>query len=259
MRFLRDQAMQGAGFFVAILVLLLQFPEHLVWLLPLSVLFIGLLYLGHQNSPKTNQTDEISGANWNSIRDKAILFSKNWLTPSITILVIIVSAVFTIRGVSTKARLGLVEKIEFQVTSETRSISLHTIVSNGSMRNILFNLKPEIVFSSDNNGFLITQIKFNNAKVGVEDSGVDPQNIILEPNGDFISAETSFMGDEYYRPFDLKSKHTFFIMLENGGLVRLHVENFPQIPPPYLNADHLILFISYVPSLSQRFDGLTEP
>ena len=267
MRFLRDQAMQGAGFLVAIIVMLLQFPEHLSWLLPLSVLFIVLLYLGHRYAPDTG----VPGANLpihrGSLRNQALLFSRNWLTPMITIGVILVSAFFTVSGILIKIRPNpkVVKQISFQVAPDTQSLSLHTIVPASLLRDILNDVKLEIIFvqgmqREDNS--LFVEMRLKSAQASVEDAGPDPQNLILEPEWNFSSARTASLGssnEDEFALFDLVYQHTLFILTGNGGLIRLHVVELPNIPPRHMFDDYLTLYVSYIPSFSGRFDGLTEP
>ena len=255
MRFLRDQVLQGASFFIAVLVMLLQFPEHLVWLLPLTVLFIMLLYVGHKYSSETNLDN--SKTSGDSLKRRTISFSKNWLMPSITIFAIIVSTFFTARGIYTKfvvgttrEKSGIVEKLEFQVTRDTNSIQLDTIVTNKILRDKLYLVNPEIIFK-DNSGFLSAQIDLKGLMyTELNDSGADPQNIIIEPNGDFMWTSSAV---------DFKPQHTIFLKVDGGDLIRIHVKNFPQLPPVQPGADYLVLIVSSISDSSQRFIGLTEP
>jgi|GEM_PF-5690871 len=267
MQFLRDSAMQGAGFIVAVLVMLLQFPEHITWLLPFSILFFSLLYLGHKYSPEKSQVNKVTNTNWENIWGSFTRFIKIWLTPTLTILIIFVSLLFTIRGIAERTnlsgqgieeKLSAVEKTEFLVTNDTYSISLHSIVSEVILRDALFSVQPEIVFTKDIDGYLISQIRINNIGNGYNDSGTDPKNRIFEPNGSFESTSGVNLGGEYAILFPLKPQQTLFIRMIDGGTIRIHVDNLPKKSSSANQEEFLILTISYN-SDSQRFYGLTTP
>lgn len=267
MQFLRDSSMQGATFILAVLVMLLQFPEHITWLFPFSILFLSLLYFGHKYSPEKNQAIEVSKTNWQNIIGSFTRFIKNQLIPTLTILTIFVSLFFTIHGVLertskftkvTNDNLSTVEKIEFLITDDTFSINLHSIVSEVILRDALFRIKPEIVFSKDVNGYLNSQIRFD-VSTDYNDSGIDPQNRIFEPNGSFI---TSQMYGEPEKIFSLKREQTLFFKTNLGfnkdGTIRIHVVNLPKTSSSSKKEEFLTLIISYN-SDSERFYGLTTP
>jgi hypothetical protein len=102
-KFLRDPAMEGVAVIIAIIVMFLQFPQHLDWLLPFCVCFMILLYVVHRYSPPDEDiprtADTVRKSTVRGIITRLPSVLKNWLTPALAILIVLVSGAFTVVGI----------------------------------------------------------------------------------------------------------------------------------------------------------------
>jgi hypothetical protein len=271
MKFLREPALQGAGFLLTILVVLLDNPQHLMWLIPLSVCMILLLYVGYAYGDSTEKS--IKGfrpANKEILLAKFAPIIKNWIVPIVTLIVIFVSGFLGLKNFyllifnkQIRAESNAwVEVVEIDYFEDTDSLCLKAYVTNPNLLYLFSLIDPEIVFFVTENESDVF-VKFNDTQIEFEDSGIDRDNVIMEPI-DRFEYSTNLNGNQE-REFQLKSGHTYFVKMTTGNYVRVHIVSLIPISSRMRDIGQLVqrlsfkAYISYNGNHSARFENLLAP
>lgn len=280
MQFLRDPLFQGASFFISILLLILEYPQHISWLLPLCIIFICLLYIGYKFSPDNRATvgkEQVSELPKNILTFIASII-RNWLT-FVAIAVLLLSTILTLRGFYSKLftsslPIGCppqytdkwVERFEVIVPVYESGFYLRTVAEERRNTFYLFDcINPKLLFPKDWQE-PVTILFENNLSTMFEDAGVDPYNQLLEPIGSFENTQSINLNESSYTSFPFQPLHTYFIKVGNG-MARLHVYELQlgalqRSGTEVITAGEAIsigMYMSYTTGESERFDELTYP
>ncbi len=113
-------------------------------------------------------------------------------------------------------------------------------------------LDPRIYILNYGDDFAAT-ISFQGRAVYFEDAGYDPDNQLLEPIGNFNYSYSKY--NESHADFSFKPDHTYYVLVEES-LIRIHVYRFFAAGD---YSEKLGMYVSYVPSRTDRFLNLTKP
>lgn len=251
--------MQGASVVVAVAVVLAQYPQQWNWLVPFFVLFFLLLLVAHRRYPP-EFSPQIDPPNDGGVTLRLSLRNllNRWVLPGLALASIVVAAMLTVLGIGNSIAGHFAgtnpqswSEVIFHLTDrdEEQSIYLRTIIDDKVKSDLLARFEPVIhiaAYADPTNPSDYT-IKFVKGTVEFEDSGVDPENRIVEPIGSFVTAGYNAAS------YPLNISHTYFFKLDTG-IVRMHIVNLPTGYKTGVISLHVHLYLSYI-----SFDSQKEP